>query len=408
RTRAFLDNLPGREQIQKRLKELYASRSSSYFGLQYSRGTLFALKFQPPKEQPFLVTLKSADDPGSEQVVVDPNVLDAKGTTSIDFYSPSLDGKLAAVCLSQGGSEDGTVHIYEVATGKELSDVVPRVNYPTAGGDVAWSSDGSGFYYTRYPQGNERPKEDMNFYQQIWFHKLGTPAGEDVYAIGKEFPRIAEILMETTDDGRYLLATVSNGDGGEYAHYLLDPSGKWTEITRFEDRITKAALGPDGALYMLSLKDSPRGKILRLPLDNPVLEKADVFVPEDADLVIQSFVPTAGRLYLVDQVGGPSQMRVFDLKGKLFPSAELPPVSSVGQVLRTAGDEVLFSSSTYLTPTAWYHFNPSSGETRRTALFETSPADFSDCEVVREFATSKDGTKVPVNIIRLKGTKLNG
>jgi prolyl oligopeptidase len=72
------------------------------------------------------------------------------------------------------------------------------------------------------------------------------------------------------------------------------------------------------------------------------------------------------------------------------------------------GDEVLFSSSSYLAPTAWYHFNPASGEAQRTALFETSPADFSDCEVVREFATSKDGTKVPVNIIRLKGTKLNG
>ncbi|MCI0405957.1 MAG: prolyl oligopeptidase family serine peptidase, partial [candidate division Zixibacteria bacterium] len=195
---------------------------------------------------------------------------------------------------------------------------------------------------------------------------------------------------------------------GEYAHYLLDPSGKRTQVTRFEDRVTKAALGPDGSLYMLSLKNSLRGKILRLPLDNPVLEKAEVFVPEDAELVIQSFVPTVGRLYLVDQVGGPSQMRVFDLKGKLLPLVELPPVSSVGQVLRVEGDEVLFSSSTYLTPNAWYRYDPAAGTTERTALFETSPADFSDCEVVREFATSKDGTKVPVNIIRLKGTKLNG
>ncbi|MGH8003829.1 MAG: prolyl oligopeptidase family serine peptidase, partial [Limisphaerales bacterium] len=155
RTRAFLDKLPGREQIQKRLKDLYGSRSSSYFGLRYRDGVLFALKFQPPKEQPFLVTLKSADDPSSERVVLDPNVLNPKGTTAIDFYVPSLDGKLVAVSLSEGGSEDGTVHVYEVATGKELSDVIPRVNYPTAGGDVAWNLDGSGFYYTRYPQGSE-------------------------------------------------------------------------------------------------------------------------------------------------------------------------------------------------------------------------------------------------------------
>ncbi|MCI0406863.1 MAG: hypothetical protein L0209_12515, partial [candidate division Zixibacteria bacterium] len=87
RTRAFLDKLPGREQIQKRLKELYGSRSSSYFGLHYRGGTLFALKFQPPKEQPFLVALQSADDPASARVIVEPNVLDSKGTTAIDFYS---------------------------------------------------------------------------------------------------------------------------------------------------------------------------------------------------------------------------------------------------------------------------------------------------------------------------------
>ncbi|MCI0329665.1 MAG: prolyl oligopeptidase family serine peptidase [candidate division Zixibacteria bacterium] len=407
-TRAFLDKLPGREQIQKRLKGIYGAQSASYFGLQYRRGTLFALKFQPPKEQPFLVTLASADDPASEQVVVNPNTLNPKGTTAIDFYSPSLDGKLVAVSLSEGGSEDGTVHVYEVSSGKELSDIIPRVNYPTAGGDVAWNPDGSGFYYTRYPQGSERSKEDINFYQQVWFHKLGTPAGEDVYVIGKEFPRIAEIQLETTDDGGYLLVTVSNGDGGEYAHYLLDPSGKWTEITRFADWITRASLGPDGALSMLSLKDSPRGKILRLPLENPVLEKASVFIAEDAELVIEHFVPTANRLYVIDQVGGPSEIRVFDHEGKLLSPVELAPVSSVGQVLRMGGDEVLISSSTYLTPTAWYQFNPPTAVARRTALFETSPADFSDCEVVREFATSKDGAKVPVNIIRLKGTKLNG
>lgn len=408
RTRAFLDKLPGREQIQKRLKDLNGGRSARYFGLIYRAGTLFALKFQPPKEQPFIVALKSADDPSTERVVLDPTVLNPKGTTAIDFFVPSLDGKLVAVSLSEGGSEDGTAHVYEVATGKELSDVVPRVNYPTAGGDVAWNADGGGFYYTRYPQGTERPKEDANFYQQVWFHKLGTPASQDTYVIGREFPRIAEIQLETSDDGRYLLATASNGDGGEYAHYLLDPAGKWTQITRFEDRINLARLGPDDAVYMRSLKDSPHGKILRLPLNTPELAKAVVFVPEDTALVIDGFVPAAGRLYVVDEVGGPSQVRVFDFQGKLLKPFELPPVSSVGQIVRLAGDEVLYSTSTYLEPPAWYDFDPATGTAKRTALFETSPADFSDCEVVREFATSKDGTKVPVNIIRLKGTKLNG
>src|SRR5208282_5280725 len=119
--------------------------------------------------------------------------IDPKGTTAIDFYVPSLDGRLVAVSLSEGGTEDGTVHVYEVATGKKRADVIARVNGGTAGGSVCWNADASGFYYTRYPRGNERPKEDLDFFQQVYFHKLGTDTALDTYEIGKDFPRIAEI-----------------------------------------------------------------------------------------------------------------------------------------------------------------------------------------------------------------------
>jgi len=173
-SRALLDRAPARQMIADRLKEIYSDQTTSYYAVQW-RQALFAMKRQPPKEQPFLVVLKSADDAASERVAVDPNQINAKGTTAIDFYVPSLNGRLVAVSLSENGSEDGSVHVFEVATGKPLPDVVPRVQFPTAGGDVAWNKDASGFYYTRYPQGNERPTEDANFYQQVYFHKLGTP-----------------------------------------------------------------------------------------------------------------------------------------------------------------------------------------------------------------------------------------
>lgn len=211
--RAFLSNLPFREQIHQHLQGIYDKESPSYSSLKYRGGLFFALKSQPPKQQPFLITLKSPDDLASERVVLDPNKLDTSGTTAIDFYVPSLDAKLVAISLSQKGSEDGTLHIYEVATGKEIPDIIPRVNYATAAGSVAWNFDGSGFYYTRYPHKGERPPEDMDFYQQVYFHKLGTPASEDKYVIGKEFPRIAEIGLSTSEDCNYILARVANGDG---------------------------------------------------------------------------------------------------------------------------------------------------------------------------------------------------
>jgi prolyl oligopeptidase len=406
-TRAFLDQLPGLDAIRKRLKDLNGATSPDYVALQERGGKLFALKVQPPKNQPFLITLASADKPETEQVIVDPNKLNPKGTTAIDFYVPSLDGKLVAVSLSEGGTEEGTVHVYEVATGKELMDVIPRVNGGTAGGSVAWNANGSGFFYTRYPRGDERPKEDLDFYQQVYFHKLGTPTEKDTYAIGKDFPRIAEIQLRTDTKGQYALAIVANGDGGEYAHYLLGPSGKWQQLTKFTDKISTSVFGQDDALYLLSRAGAPRGKLLRLPLATPELAQAKVLVPESL-ATIESFVPTAQRLYIADLVGGPSQIRVFDLKGTEQKRVPLTKIASVGQMVRLQGDDILFRTETFIEPPAWYRYDAGSGQATKTALFRTSPADFSDYEVIRAVATSKDNAKIPLNIIRRKGIRLEG
>ncbi len=405
--RKYLDGLPARAAAYEDLRKLYSQQSVRYSELTYRRGVLFAMKTQPPKEQPALVTLKSADDPASERVIVDPNQVDAKGGTEIDFYKPSLDGRYAAVSLSTGGSESGDVHVYDVAAGRALPDVIPRVNGGTAGGSLAWNADGSGFYYTRYPRSGERPSPDLDFYQQVYFHRLGTKTEQDLYSLGKDFPRIAEIALDTSEDGKFILARMANGDGGEFAHYLLGPSGQWAQVTRLSDQVSVAAFGLDGSLYLLSRQNAPMGKIVRVPLNRPNLTEARTVVPE-SKVAIQDLVPAANRLYVIDQTGGPSQVRVFELDGKARGSVPLPPVSSVRGVVRTKGDEILVNTSTYLTPPAWVRFDGESGKVMATALKEKGAADFSDCEVIREFATSKDGTRVPLNIIQRKGTKLDG
>jgi prolyl oligopeptidase len=403
--RAFLDPLPGRDAIKARLQALRAGASVDYFYFVRRGDKQFAWKRDPAKEQPLLVILPSVDDPASARVVLDPNQLDASGKTTMDWYVPTLDGKKVAVSISKGGSESGDVHVYDTATGKEIGEVIPHVNGGTAGGSLAWNRDGSGFFYTRYPKPGERAPEDMSFYQQVYFHKVGTQEKDDTYSIGKDFPRIAEVELATSDDGKEVIATVENGDGGEFMHFLHDGKA-WKQITKLEDKVTLAGFGRDGRIYVLSKKDAPRGKILRLPAKGADLAKAEVLVPE-SQATIRSFTTTKTKLYVVDLLGGPSKIRLFDLAGKPQPEVPIPPVATVGQIARLGGDDVLIRAETFLDPPAWYRF-AGKGAVTKSKLFTTSAADFSGVEVTRETCKSKDGTEVPISVLKKKGLTLDG
>ena len=407
-TRAFLDALPARAAILSRARELFGGAFVSYFNLTRSGNVLFALKFQPPKPQPLLVTLHSPDEPASEHIVLDPSVFDTTGGTTIDFYKPSPDGRYVAISMSRGGSEDGTLRIFVVGTGRQLRDTIPHIQFPTALGSMAWSGD-SGFYYTRYPHAGERAESDLHFYEQLYFHKLGAPDSADAYALGKDFPRIAEIFVSSTSDGRYFLAVVNNGDGGEVEHFVRGPlsSGQWTQVTQFSDRATGAGLGEDGFLYLVSLRNAPRGRVLRVPFDHPQLAAAEVVAEQDS-AAIQDLVVTSTQLYVRGVAGGPSALRRIDLRSRRQAQVPLLPVSSIDEVVRDSADGILYNAQSFTEPPAWYRYDPRSNTARKTALFLASPVHFGDAEVVRTFATSRDGTKVPVNIIRRRGTKLDG
>ena len=412
--RGVLDKLPHVAEIRARVTEILAARTVSYSSLSDRGERLFAIKRQPPKQQSFLVVMDSADDAESARTLVDPNSLDPTGGTSIDWFVPSPNGKLVAVSLSKGGTESGDVHIYDSSTGRQVHEVISRVNGGTAGGDVAWAPDGSGLYYTRYPRGSERPAADRDFYQQVYFHAFGTSTDRDRYEIGKDFPRIAEIQLDMDLPTGRLLATVQDGDGGEFAHYLRMPGGDWHQFSRFGDRTLQATFGPNDELFVLSRDKAPRGKILRVTIPTLEVSTAETVIPEGADTIVSSFMgapsilATDTRLYVTYQLGGPSEIRVFDRRGRRVAGPKQLPVSSVGGLTRGGGDNVFFSNNSYIEPRSWYDFNVKTGKTVKTSLATESPVDFSDIKVLREFATSKDGTKIPVNILMPKGARLDG
>jgi prolyl oligopeptidase len=405
-TRSILDASPTRAQLSQELAAAFSRRPVRYDNLQVAGGRLFAIKAAPQRQQPELVVFASPDG-GDEKVLLDPITLDPTGAVAIDFYRPSHDGKLVAVSLSRGGSESGDLHVFEVETGRErMTDFVIRVNGGTAGGDVAWNADNTGFYYTRYPHAGERDAEDLSFYQQVYFHRLGTPVESDRRELGDGFPRIAEITFVSSDDGSHVVARVANGDGGEFKFYYKILTGTWQPLAGYADQITDVNFGSDNSLYLLSRQNAPLGKLLHLEVGDSALAKAHVVVPEGS-ASITGFAASGDRLYASFIEGGPSSLAVYSASGHSQGSVPLEGIVSVHELVPVGKHDVLFRTSGYLSEPRWLRY---SGP-KKLAPLSINAADlvsFADAEVVRDVAISKDGTRVPVNIIRKRGLALDG
>jgi prolyl oligopeptidase len=348
------------------------------------------------------VALDDLEDTASERVVVDPNLIDPTGETNIDWFVPSPNGERVAVSLSEHGTEDGTLHVYDVATGEAVGEPIPHVN--VMGGSTAWRHDGVGIWYTL-------PADPAGFSQQVWFRDIARSDRVDL-ASGFADERIAENFLTASPDGRWVMDRVQKGDGGEWQIFLRgqEDDGAWWQVADIPDKCVQAVLGDD-ALYLLSRRDAPRGKVLRLPVTaGATIAAADEIVPE-TDAVIDELTVTSGTVWVVDMDGGPQQVRRFDHSGGPLPAVQIPPVSSVssyfGHLARLGADRVAWRCDSYTEPAAWW-VTGDGEDPRLTALRTTTSVDLSGYRVAREFATSKDGTRVPISVIAAPGTPRDG
>jgi len=415
--RNYLDSLPYRDVIRSELDKLLGVETESYFSLTTRGERLFALKNHPPKQQSFLVVMPGPLQPGDERIVVDPETIDPDGGTTIDWYVPSPDGSRLAVSLSSGGSEQGDLHIFDTDTGASVGEVVSRVQGGTAGGDMAWTPDGSGFFYTRYPHPGEKPEQDMAFYQQVYFHQIGQPESKDIYELGADFPKIAETRLEVDSNTGRLLATVQDGDSGRFALHLRSPEGVWTQLSYFEDDATLGYFGPEGDLFILTRDQAPRGRIIQLAAGETDLGKAREVIAEAEGAIstdafyyfyTPDFVVTPTAIYVVYQEGGPSVIRAYDRSGKAAERIPQAEVSSVSGLTPLGGDDILFASRSYTQPRGWFRLAGETGTVQKMPISSVVPVSFDDVRVVREFANSSDGTKIPVNILIPDGAAVDG
>jgi prolyl oligopeptidase len=403
RTRAYLDAVPWRGALRSRVEKLLRDDSTTYLALSGGGDLFFAMKEQKPRQRPMLVSLTDLDDLATERMVLDPMEIDPSGETTIDWFVPSPDGKRVAVSLSEHGNEDGTLHVYDVATRERVGAPIPHVN--VMGGSMAWRHDGGALWYTL-------PADPAGLRQQVWFRELG--AETDVVDLTGPFaaPQIAENFLSPSPDGRWVMDRVQKGDGGEWQIFVRaqDAGGTWWQVAEISDGCVHAVLGDD-ALYLLSRRGAPRGQVLRLPLEHGVtVSDAHTVVPA-SDRAIDDVAVTADTLWVVDLDGGPQHVRRFDLGGGELSPVELPPVSSVSsyaaRLTRLRPDLIAWLSGSFTDPGTW-HATADGADPAPTSLRTTTSVDLAGYVVTREMATSKDGTRVPISVIAAPDTPRDG
>lgn len=402
-TFAFLNTIPERERIRARLTKLWDYEK---FGAPSRHGNRYFYTYNSGlQNQSVLYWTTSLT--GEGKLLLDPNKLSADGTVALSGVAFSDDGKLMAYGLSASGSDWQEWRVREVETGKDLPDVIRWVKFSSA----SWTKDGKGFFYSRYDEPNEKTRlQDANYFQKLYYHRLGTPQSEDILIYNRNDQKEWGFGGSVTDDGRYLIVNVWKGtDQKNLLFYqdLKDPNAKVVELIRdFEAEYS--FIDNDGPVFWLKTDlNAARGRVIAIDTRQPDRSKWKELIPQAAETIEgvsalnNQFVVT----YLKD---AHSQIKIFDLNGKFVREVELPGLGSAGGFSGKRTDtETFYTYTSFNTPPVIYRYDLKSG---KSTVFKQAKVDFNpnDYETKQVFYTSRDGARVPMFITCKKGLKLDG
>jgi prolyl oligopeptidase len=400
-TEAFLSKLPDRDAIRGRLSALWnfeRTGAPQEFG-----GKWFFTHNSGLQNQSVLKVADSLD--GEGRLLLDPNTLSKDGTVALANFKPSEDGKLLGYSISRGGSDWNEILIRDVATGKDTGDHLKWVKFS----GISWAKDGSGFYYSRYdapPEGAALTQR--NEFQKLCFHKIGTPQSEDVVIYErKDKPRWG-FGGGLTEDGNYLVIHVSEGtDPKNRFFYRPVDEGKVIELLADADA-SYDFIGNEGTeFYFRTDLAAPRQRIIAIDVTRPERSAWKEIVRQSEHL-LQEAGMVGGRLVVEYLKDAKSAVTVFDLKGGKVREVELPGIGSAAGFRGRKDDQETFYQFTGFTdPGAIYRYDLASG---KSTLWNRPAVGFdgADYETKQVFATSKDGTQVPVFVVHKKGIALDG
>lgn len=399
-TYGFLDNIPFRADLKKRLEKLW---NYEKLGAPFKEGDYTYFYKNDGLQNQFVVYRKKGEE-GETEVFLDPNTFSEDGTTSLAGLSFSKDGSMAAYSISEGGSDWRKVIVLNAATKEMVEDTLVDIKFS----GISWK-DNDGFYYSSYdkPKGSElSAKTDQH---KLYYHKLGTPQKTDelIYG-GTAAEKHRYIGGGVTEDGRYLIVSLSTSTSGNklLIRDLTDPNALFIPI--LDDTSTDSYIidNVGSKLYIMTNKNAPNQKVVTVDAANPTPENWVDFIPETENVLS---IGTGGGYffaeYMVDAI---SKVLQYDYDGKLVREVKLPGVGSAGGFGGKKEDkEFYFSFTNYSTPGSSYKYNVETGEYSQywKPDIDFNPADFESKQV---FYTSKDGTKVPMIITYKKGLELNG
>lgn len=397
-TFGYLGKISYRDKIAKRLEELYnyerlgaPSKEGDYY---------YFFKNNGLQNHDVLYRVKELGD--TPEVFLDPNTFSPDGTTGLTAIEFTKDGSLAAYLISEGGSDWRKVIVIETSTKKVVEDTLSDVKFSS----IAWKGN-EGFFYSRYdkPKGSELSA--MTESHKLYYHKLGTPQSADQVIFGNEKKR-RYVYGLVTEDQRFLVisARISTTGNELYVQDLRDPAGKIITIVDNFNNNHDLVTSDGEKLIVITNLNAPNNRLVEIDVRNPSPANWKDIIPEKEHVLEAS---AGGRkVFAHYTVDVKSQVKQYDLKGKLEREIELPAIGTAGGFRGKADEkEVYYSFTSFTYPTTIFRYDIATG---KSTLFDKPKVDFNpeDYETRQVFYESKDGTKIPMYIVHKKGLILDG
>lgn len=399
-TDAYLETLPGRDALARSMEELFdyddlgnpVEAGGKYFYERKSGG----------QNQAVLYVRDGAD--GEERALIDPAGWSDDGATALAGWKPSGDGSLLAYAVQDGGSDWRTLKVLDVKTGEVRADTVEWAKFT----DLVWMPQNFGFLYSRFPEPEEGEAfQSLNENHAVYLHLIGTDQEKDtmVYATPDQ-PELNHVA-DLTSDKEWVVITSSSGTDDRYEITLVKVDAPKLETRKLVSGFENDWRLIDGAvdtLYFVTNKDAPRLRVVKTDLSADQPEFTELVAESDA--VVDGAMIVGNRLVVSYLVDAKSQLSVFDLDGEALGTLDLPGPGQVGSLSGSMkSDEGFFTFQSFNRPTTVFRYEPSSEPTVWAA--PSLPFDPDTVEVSQRFYESKDGTKIPMFLVHMKGQDLS-